>query len=46
MNEDTKHKPSVQVIQGLSLNLGAYMKLKGMVALHAQRGVSVGGGVG
>ena len=36
LNEDTTPKPSVQVIQGLSLNLGADMKLEGMVALHAQ----------
>ena len=36
LNEDTTPKPSVQVIQGLSLDLGADMKLEGMVALHAQ----------
>ena len=36
LNDDTTPKPSVQIIQGLSLNLGADMKLEGMVALHAQ----------
>ena len=36
LNVDTTPKPSSQIIQGLSLNLGADMKLKGMLALHAQ----------
>ena len=36
LNEDTTPKPSVQIIRGLSLNLGADMNLEGMVALHAQ----------
>ena len=36
LSEDTTPKPSVQIIQGLSLNLGADMKLEGMLALHAQ----------
>ena len=36
LNEDTTPKSSVQIIEGLSLNLGADMKLQGMVALHAQ----------
>ena len=36
LNEDTTPKPCVQSIQGLSLNLGADMKLEGNVALHAQ----------
>ena len=36
LNKDTTPKPSVQVIQGLSLNLGADLKLEGMVALQAQ----------
>ena len=36
LNEDTTTRPSVQIIQGLSLNLGADMKLQDMVALHAQ----------
>ena len=34
--EVTKQKPSVPIMQGLSLNLHAAMKLKGMVALHGQ----------
>ena len=36
LKEDTTRKPYVQMIPGLSLNLGADMKLEGMVALHAQ----------
>ena len=36
LNEDTTPKPSVQIIQGLWVNLGADMKPEGMVALHAQ----------
>ena len=36
LNEDTTPKPSMQIIQGLLLNLGADMKLEGMVALQAQ----------
>ena len=36
LNEDTTPKPYVQITQGLLLNLGADMKLGGMLALHAQ----------
>ena len=36
LHDDTTPKPSVQIIQGLSLNQGTDMKLEGMVALHAQ----------
>ena len=36
LNEDTKRKPPVQIIQGLSPNLGADVKLEGVVALHTQ----------
>ena len=36
LNDHTTRKPSVQMIQGLSLNLGTDMKLEGMVALQAQ----------
>ena len=36
LNEESTPRPSVQIIKVLSLNLGAYMKLEGMVALHAQ----------